>query len=198
VVGARERDLACHLAALSDQVSGLPTAVSRLLEAAVQHLEAARAGETAELKANLETAAAAVKETGMAVEEGEAATRAQLRSLQQLAEELAGGVRRQVDAGREVARRQDLLAEEVRGVREELRRQAEQVVEAAGARRVPALKPGRRAPAAPRPPLTPTPGPGIALRVGAGRRTAFSNDAMPAERDSRRAQSLGNVFRPKP
>jgi hypothetical protein len=57
----------------------------------------------------MEAAEAAVKEAGRARGDGESDTRVQLHGLQRLAEELGGGVRRQVEAGREAARRQDRL-----------------------------------------------------------------------------------------
>ena len=155
----REKDLRHHLSTITREVAGLPTAVSRLLEEAVRHLEQGQEQGQGQLRGELGAATTALQAAAGA--RGEARVREQLEKVEKVVAIVERRLKSQSLASREVAERQKELAREVAEGRRELRRNSEVVAQLARQMEERVL-PGRRGPSSqvgrrlPRPLLAPT------------------------------------------
>ena len=122
---ARERDLRHHLSEISKQVSKLPTSVSRLLEEAVRFLDTSHASKQGEVKEILETLLNMMKE--VAAQKETEAKENRIAELKRLLQHVSESIQEEGSKVKGIEEKQDILVTEVTGLRDEMRKNFEQM-----------------------------------------------------------------------
>ena len=122
---AKERDLRHHLSEISKQVSKLPTSVSRLLEEAVRFLDTSHASKQGELKQILETILNIMKE--VAAQKETEARENRIAEMSQLLQHVSESIQEEGSRVKGIEDKQDMLAKEITGLKDELKKNFEQM-----------------------------------------------------------------------
>ena len=122
---AKERDLRHHLSEISKQVSKLPTSVSRLLEEAVRFLDTSHASKQGELKQILETILNMMKE--VAAQKETEAKENRIAELKRLLQDVSESIQEEGSKVKGIEEKQDILVTEVTGLRDEMKKNFEQM-----------------------------------------------------------------------